>query len=34
MVMNVSISFVPFLIVVLFVVVVSRVDGEMFGNPT
>jgi hypothetical protein len=33
MIMNVSVSFVPFLIVVLFVVVVSRVDCEVLSDP-
>ena len=33
MVMDVSVSFVPLLIVILLVVVVSRVDSEVLGNP-
>ena len=33
-VMDVSVSFVPFLIVILFVVVMSRVNGEVVGDPS
>jgi hypothetical protein len=33
-VVNVSVSFVPLLIIILFEVLVGRVDGEVFADPT
>ena len=34
MIMNVSVSFIPFLIIILFKVLMSWMDSEMFSDPT
>ncbi len=34
MVVNISISFIPFLIIILFEMLMSWMDSEMFSNPT
>jgi len=34
MVVNISVSFIPFLIIILFEVLMSWMDSEMFSNPT
>lgn len=34
MIMNVSVSFIPFLIIILFEMLMSWMDSEMFSDPT
>ena len=34
MVVNISVSFIPFLIIILFEMLMSWMDSEMFSNPT